>query len=36
MHKQCNLYEILVLNEKGVAEGLENLLVVQDFADVFP
>jgi hypothetical protein len=24
-----------VLNKKGVAEGLENLLVVREFADVF-
>jgi hypothetical protein len=28
MHKGCKLYEILVLNEKGVEEGLEKLLVV--------
>jgi hypothetical protein len=28
MHKGCNLYAILVLNDKGVAEGLENLPVV--------
>ena len=26
---------ILALNEKGVAEGLEHLLVVREFADVF-
>jgi hypothetical protein len=25
-----------VLNKKGEAEGLENLLVVQEFVDVFP
>jgi hypothetical protein len=28
MHKGCKLYAILALNEKGEAEGLENLLVV--------
>ena len=27
---------ILALNEKGVAEGLEHLPVVKEFADVFP
>jgi hypothetical protein len=26
MHKGCKIYVILVLNEKGVAEGLEHLL----------
>jgi hypothetical protein len=36
MRKGCKLYEILALNEKGVAEGLEHLLVVKEFADVFP
>jgi hypothetical protein len=36
MRKGCNLYAILALNEKGVAEGLEHLLVVKEFADVFP
>jgi hypothetical protein len=35
MCKGCKLYAILALNEKGVAEGLEHLLVVRDFADVF-
>ena len=35
MHKGCKLYEILALNEKGVAEGLENLPVVKEFVDVF-
>jgi hypothetical protein len=35
MHKGCKLYAILVLNEKGMAEGLENLLVVREFMDVF-
>jgi hypothetical protein len=32
----CKIYEILALNDKSVAEGLENLTVVKDFADVFP
>jgi hypothetical protein len=36
MHKGCKLYAILALNEKGVAEGLEHLLVVREFADIFP
>jgi hypothetical protein len=36
MRKGCKLYAILVLNEKGVAEGLEHLPVVKEFADVFP
>jgi hypothetical protein len=27
---------VLTLNEKGVVEGLEHLLVVKEFADVFP
>jgi hypothetical protein len=36
MCKGCKLYTILALNEKGVAEGLENLPVVQEFVDVFP
>ena len=36
MHKGRNLYVILALNEKGVVEGLEHLLVVKEFADVFP
>jgi hypothetical protein len=35
MRKGCNLYAILALNEKGVAEGLEHLPVVREFADVF-
>ena len=35
MHKGCKLYAILALNEKGVAEGLEHLPVVKEFADVF-
>jgi hypothetical protein len=34
--KGCKIYVILALNDKGVAESLENLLVVRDFADVFP
>jgi hypothetical protein len=36
MRKVCNLYAILALYDKGVAEGLENLLVVKSFANVFP
>jgi hypothetical protein len=36
MRKGCKLYEILALNDKGVVEGLENLLVVREFVDVFP
>jgi hypothetical protein len=36
MCKGCKIYVILVLNEKGVAEGLEHLPVVREFADVFP
>jgi hypothetical protein len=36
MHKGCNIYAILVLNEKGVTEGLENLPVEREFADLFP
>jgi hypothetical protein len=36
MHKGCKLYAILALNKKGVAEGLEHLPVVREFADVFP
>jgi hypothetical protein len=36
MRKGCKLYAILALNEKGVAEGLEHLLVVKECADVFP
>jgi hypothetical protein len=35
MHKGCNIYVILALNEKGVAKGLEHLSVVKEFADVF-
>jgi hypothetical protein len=35
MRKGCNLYAILVLNEKGVMEGLEHLPVVREFADIF-
>jgi hypothetical protein len=31
MHKGCNIYVILALNEKGVEEGLEHLPVVRDF-----
>jgi hypothetical protein len=36
MLKGCKLYAILALNEKGIVEGLENLLIVQEFVDVFP
>jgi hypothetical protein len=36
MCKGCKLYAILALNKKGVAEGLEHLLGVREFADVFP
>ena len=36
MRKGCKLYGILALNEKGVVEGLEHLLVVRELADVFP
>jgi hypothetical protein len=35
MCKGCKIYVILALNEKGVAEGLEHLLVVRYFADIF-
>jgi hypothetical protein len=35
MCKGCKLYAILVLNEKGVVEGLEHLPVVREFVDVF-
>jgi hypothetical protein len=36
MCKGCELYAILVLNEKGVVEGLEHLPVVREFMNVFP
>jgi hypothetical protein len=36
MRKGCKLYVIFALNEKEVAEGLEHLLVVKEFADIFP
>jgi hypothetical protein len=36
MHKECKLYAVLALNENGVAEGLEHLPVVKEFADAFP
>jgi hypothetical protein len=36
MCKGCKLYAILALNKKGVAEGLEHLPVVREFADIFP
>jgi hypothetical protein len=37
MRKGCKLYAILALNEKGIAKGLEHLLVVRErVSDVFP
>jgi hypothetical protein len=36
VRKGCKLYVILALNKKGVAEGLEHLPVMKEFADVFP
>jgi hypothetical protein len=36
MQKGCNIYSILVLNEKGVSEGLEYLPMVREFVDIFP
>jgi hypothetical protein len=36
MHRGCKLYTILVLNEKGDVERLEDFLVVLKFVDVFP
>jgi hypothetical protein len=36
MRKGCKLYSILTLNERGEVEGLENLPIVREFADVFP
>jgi hypothetical protein len=36
LHKGCKIYAILVLNEKGLAEGLEHLPVMREFADVIP
>jgi hypothetical protein len=36
MHKGCKLYAILALNDKSEAKGLENLLVLRAFADMFP
>jgi hypothetical protein len=35
MRKGCKLYTILAFNEKGEAEGQENLPVVREFAEVF-
>jgi hypothetical protein len=35
MCKGCKLYVILPLNKKDMAEGLEKLLVVREFYDVF-
>jgi hypothetical protein len=36
MPKGCKLYVISSLNENGDTEGLEDFLVVSDFADFFP
>jgi hypothetical protein len=36
MRKGCKLYALLALNDKGLVEGLEDLPVVREFADVFP
>jgi hypothetical protein len=36
MCKGCKLYEILALHEKGEAEGIEKLPIVQEFAYIFP
>jgi hypothetical protein len=36
MHNGCKLYSILDLNKKDEEEVLENLPIVQEFADVFP
>jgi hypothetical protein len=35
MHKGCKLYEVLALNDKGVTEGLEHLLVLREIVDIF-
>jgi len=35
MHKGSNIYLILALNEKGVAEGLEHLPLVREFVEIF-
>jgi hypothetical protein len=35
MRKGCNIYVILVLNERGVAKGLEHLPMVREFAEIF-
>jgi hypothetical protein len=35
MRKGCKLYVILALNEKGIAEGLEHLLVVKELRTYF-
>jgi hypothetical protein len=35
MCKVCKIYAIVVLNEKGVVEGLEHVPVVREFADIF-
>ena len=35
MRKGCKIYAILALNENGVVEVLEHLLVVREFVDIF-
>jgi hypothetical protein len=35
MHKGCKLYAILALNQRGVVEGLEQLSMVREYADIF-
>jgi hypothetical protein len=35
MHKGCKIYAVLALNKKAVVKGLECLLVVREFADIF-
>jgi hypothetical protein len=35
MRKGCKIYAILALNKEGVAEGLEHLQVLREFADMF-
>jgi hypothetical protein len=35
MHKGCKIYVILALNENVVVEGLQHLMVVREFVDVF-
>jgi hypothetical protein len=35
MRKRCKIYAILEIKDKGMVKGLEKLLVVQEFVDVF-